>query len=172
MGVRIRDNNKIPEALERIREINAHHVSTGYFGPAFIGKKITNTGKALIQEYGANITVTEKMRNYFLARWDIPLKVGEVLHIPERSFIRTGAKKAEPIVMAKARDFIIAAILGETSAEEMYEKFGEEIKEAIQETAVYWTSPPNSSMTVHIKGFDDPLIASGEMIDAIEVKVR
>lgn len=172
MGVRIRDNNKIPEALERIAEINAHKVSIGYItGPAFVGKQITNKGKALIQEYGAVINVTDKMRGYFLARWGIALKK-DVIVIPERAFIRTGAKKGEPIVFAKAKELIPKAILGEISVEEMYEQLGDEMRDVIQETAAYWSDPANAGLTVMDKGFNDPLIRTGDMIDAIEVIVR
>lgn len=171
MGFRVTDENYIPQFLENAKAISMRRVSIGYFGPAFVGKEITNTGKALVQEYGAVINVTDKMRGYFLARWGIALKK-DVIVIPERAFFRTGAKKGEAIVFAKVKELIVSALLGEISVEDFCLALGDEMKEVIQETAAYWSDPSNAGLTVKEKGFDDPLIRTGDMIDAIEVIVR
>lgn len=35
----------------------------------------------------------------------------------------------------------------------------------------YWNSPPNASSTVAQKGFNDPLIETGQLIDAVTAKI-
>lgn len=172
MAIRIRDNNNIPQALVRIGEINAKKVEVGYFGAHYSGGRITNTGKAAVHEYGCNIAVTPKQRGYLAAALGIYLKASTThIRIPERSFLRAGSQQATPAVMAKAKQFVPLAIEGNVDVELLYQMLGLELRGKIQEYAIDLSSPPNADVTVAQKGSSNPLVDTGSMIGAMEVRV-
>lgn len=172
MAIRIRDKNRVPQALARIGEINAKKVEVGYFGAHYSGGKITNTGLAAVHEYGANIAVTPKQRAYLAAALGVYLKASTThIRIPERSFLRTGSQQAIPTVVAKAKQFVPLAIAGNVDVDLLYEMLGLEMKGEIQEYAIDLSSPPNSSLTIAQKGSSNPLVDTGGMIAAMEVRV-
>lgn len=172
MAIRIKDKNNIPQVLARIGEINTKKVEVGYFGPHYSGGKITNTGLAAVHEYGCDIEVTDKMRGYFVKAFGINLRK-ETTHIriPERSFLREGSEQAIPMVVAKAKEFVPLAIEGMVDVEMLYEMLGDEMRGEIQEFAVDLSSPANSSLTIAQKGSSNPLVDTGGMIAAMEVRV-
>lgn len=173
MGVRINDNNNIPEALRRIDEMNHKKARVGYFGDDYSGGKITTKGIARVQEFGVDIAVTDKMRGYLSAVHDIHLKASTThIHIPERSFLRNGSDHAIDDVIAKAKEFVPQAILGNVDVEMLFEMLGLELKGKIQEYAIELQDPPNAGMTVAIKGSSNPLVNTGNMIQSMEVKVE
>lgn len=173
MAIRINDNNKIPQAIARLGEIDTKHVDVGYFGAHYSGGKITNTGLAAVHEYGANITVTPKQRAYLAAALGVYLKAStKHIRIPERSFLRTGSQQAIPAVMAKAKQFVPLAIAGNVDVDLLYEMLGLEMKGKVQEYAIDLRTPPNSSLTIALKGSSNPLVDTGGMIAAMEVRVR
>lgn len=171
MAVRIRDRNRIPEALANIALLNGHSVKIGYIsGGDYSGGKITHKGKARVHEYGVDIPVTDKMRRFFIAKFNFALKASTThIHIPERSFLRTGSEQATPAVLAKAKELIPLAILGDVDSMELYEALGFEMREEIQDFARALQSPPNAHLTVAQKGFNNPLIETGSMLQAMEV---
>lgn len=174
MGIRIRDNNKIPEILDRIDEINAKKARVGYIsGGDYSGGQITVKGLARVHEYGINIPVTKKMRAFFQYKFGISLKPSTtVIHIPERSFIRAGADKATPAIVQKAKELIPQALLGNVDPMLLYEMLGEELKGEIQEYAIDLSSPANKSLTVQNKGSSNPLVDTGNMIQSMEVIIE
>ena len=51
-------------------------------------------------------------------------------------------------------------------------KTGEEIKGELQDSIIGFSDPPNAPSTIAKKGFDDPLISSGFMLQSINYKVE
>lgn len=77
----IKDDNKIPDLLKQIKGVAGKTVEVGLFGEiAFIGH---------VNEYGAHITVTDKMRKYLAAKGFYLTKQTNTISIPERSWLRS-----------------------------------------------------------------------------------
>lgn len=171
MGVRIRDRNRIPEALANIDRINGRSVKIGYIsGGEYAGGTLTNKGKARVHEYGVDIPVTDKMRNFWVAKFGVGLKASTThIRIPERSFLRNGSEQATPAIMAKAKELVPLAILGNVDVELLYEALGLEMRTEIQKYARALQSPPNAPLTVQQKGSSNPLVETGAMLQAMEV---
>lgn len=173
MGVTINDNNKIPQVLANIAEMNQKKARVGYFGDDYSGGEITTKGIARVHEFGVNILVTDKMRKYLSAALDIHLKSSTThINIPERSFLRNGSLLAKDDVVAKAKDLVPQALLGNVDMELFFEMLGIELRGKIQDYAIELSDPPNHPKTVAEKGSSNPLVDSGNMIEAMEVRVE
>ncbi len=48
---------------------------------------------------------------------------------------------------------------------------GEVIQGQIRQSIVEWKDPPNAQLTVDLKGFNDPLVASGRMLRSVDFQV-
>ena len=72
--------------------------------------------------------------------------------IPERSFLRTGARIAEKDVQKIAEKYFVDALIGDMAAEKFLELLGEELKKVIQENAEDINKPENHPYTVEMKG--------------------
>lgn len=173
MAVRIKDKNNIPKALKNIEMINKRKVSVGYFGDDYDGGKITVKGLARVHEFGCDIAVTPKMRGFFAWKFGINLKASTThIRIPERSFLRSGADEGFIDVYAQCKRIIAKAIIGDIPVNKFYEQLGDVLADAIKVYAYDLQSPENAPLTIHNKGFDDPLVETGTMINSIEVLVR
>ncbi|EPD6208791.1 hypothetical protein ACSCYG_005675, partial [Klebsiella pneumoniae] len=49
---------------------------------------------------------------------------------------------------------------------------GERIKGQIQSSIIAFSEPPNAKSTVDQKGFNDPLIWSGHMLNSVDYEVK
>lgn len=93
---------------------------------------------------------------------------------PARPFMRVGFK--DVLKSKKYQNLFensIERILeGKSTFRQEYTRLGpiavNDMKGVIDE----WTSPPNSPVTVEIKGFNDPLILTGHMRDSVDYKVE
>lgn len=127
---------------------------------------------AAIHEYGCKIPVTPKMRA-FLHYKGIHLKPSTtVIVIPERSFLRAGHDENIDDVMSKADKLIGDIADGTMSADELLETAGILLSSRIKEYATNLSSPPNSGLTVSMKGSANPLFDTGQMIGGITYKVE
>lgn len=166
MGVTIRDNNRIPQAIQAVRKLNNTKIRVGYLKDSELQMI------AAVHEFGARITVTDKMRGY-LASQGMHLK-GSTTHIviPERSFLRTGADLHGNDVVIKADRFIKDVLEGNISPQLFAEMLGLELKGKIQEHAIDLNNPVNHPFTVAQKGSSNPLVDNGGLIGAMEVEVE
>ena len=93
-------------------------------------------------------------------------------HIPARPFLRSthDSKKLE-WVRRMQRDF--GLVLGNRmTGQRMLESVGKLAASDVHQAVIDWDTPPNAPRTVQKKGFDDPLVETGEMAEAIDYKVR
>ena len=150
--------NKFPEMTKQLDLLNGEGVEVGVFNGE-------HKWLAPIHEYGMAIKVTPKMRRYL---WGKGLKVGKVVRIPERSFLRTGYDKNIDDVAKKAGLLLADVAGGKTTARGCYQAVGIALSSKIKDYAVNLNSPPNHPFTVEQKGSSNPLVGkAGDMIDGI-----
>ena len=167
MRVRIKkDKNNIPKALRNIQELNKKDAVIGYH------EKNHTEMVAGVQEFGARVPVTDKMRAY-LASQGLPLMAStKEIVIPERAFIRTGFDRGVDDVVRLVEKRIDEAIAGSLPAKVFLHMIGDEMRDQIRDHADDLRNPANHPFTVEEKGENDPLEDSGHMIDSMEVKVK
>lgn len=61
--------------------------------------------------------------------------------------------------------------MGMTTWEKVNHEMGWKLKETLQNVIEAWNNPPNSPLTVSVKGFNNPLIDTGTMLDTVQAKV-
>lgn len=154
-----------------------------------VGFLTESTAKvAIINEYGAHITVTEKMRKWFMAQGlevkksnpkaDISkyfLKVGKTITIPARAFM----KKTKTTYSKGWSEFLIKLINSQEIAkdpnnlnvEDLLNTLGEKIEGQIRSTIADGGFTPNAPFTISRKGKDTPLQDTGKMMQDIAHEV-
>ena len=94
------------------------------------------------------------------------------IHIPERSFLRSGADRYESdilsLIESRLGNLLENGIDGVAFLEEVGRRYEGKLKQYITQLS----SPPNSSMTTDHKGSSNPLIDTGGLVGAIEFMVK
>lgn len=95
-------------------------------------------------------------------------------YTPPRPFMRVGFKESMNSVVRKNwfRESLERIVRGESTFALEYEYSGRLLVKEMQEVIEAWTTPPNSPVTVEIKGFNDPLILTGHMKDSVDFRVE
>lgn len=91
--------------------------------------------------------------------------------IPPRPFMRVGLKqelKTDTKAFAMMIQSVASGKSGLSAAKTASPAFVAMLKKIMNE----WSSPPNAPRTVAEKGFNNPLIDTGELRDSIQVKVE
>lgn len=163
--IRITDRNRIPAAVRASEELNGKKIRVG----------VLQEGKiqmiAVVQEFGANVPVTPKMRAY-LASQGLFLKATTTqIRIPERSFIRAGWDQNEPDITQKYADLLAQAISNGVSPDALLDALGLESQGALQRFARDLSSPANHPFTVDQKNSSNPLVNTGNLIANIEYDI-
>lgn len=126
-----------------------------------------NQWLAGIHEYGCDIRVTEKMRGY-LASQGLHLKKQTThIHIPERSFLRSGYDQSRGEVAKKAGVLMGEVAAGRLSAGGCVQAVGLELSSKIKDYARDVSDPPNHPFTQEQKGSANPLVDTGGLIAGI-----
>lgn len=163
MGVRVRYDSRgsgFPEMTRRLRAINGTAVEVGVLHGE-------HAWLASIHEYGCDIHVTDKMRKYLASRGLYLKKETTHIHIPERSFLRTGYDTHRDAVMEKAQQMLADVAAGRMSESAFYQAVGMELASKIKDYARDLSSPENHPYTVDEKGSSNPLVDTGDMIGSI-----
>ena len=131
---------------------------------------ITLTENALIQEYGATIFVTDKMRKWF-AQQGCPLRKDKTaIVIPPRPFLRTALKRQKEWVKY-VNEFFDADQSGGMTLKQIAGKVGLLMQKAIQEAILSNIPPENSEFTIMRKGSAGTLRDSGALVESIHSEV-
>ncbi len=132
--------------------------------------KVGPTGEhawiARIHEYGCQIPVTPKMRQYFAAKFGQGLKK-DVISIPERPFLRAGHDQCIEAVLNEAERLLPKVLARTRTAEALAVQVGRALRDGIKQYAYHLSSPANAPITVREKGKNDPLMDTGQMIEGI-----
>lgn len=92
-------------------------------------------------------------------------------NIPPRPFMRVGFKAA---LSKGANDAsfkrIVTAVANGQDVFKALHKEGDSFRQTLRQVMIDWDTPRNSPTTVELKGFDDPLIETSELISNITSK--
>ncbi len=157
--------NKIPKMVENVGGLGGRKVEVG----AFEGDHAWLAG---IHEYGCNIPVTDRMRNYLHSQGLHLKKSTTIIKIPERSFLRSGHDEKADKILKQAERAIGQVAIGKMSVDTLLDLYGEQFATAIKTYMRDLDSPANHPYTVEQKGTDNPLIQTGNLIESISWKKR
>jgi len=201
MSIRIKDDNRIPDMLEILRELQRTEIHIGIFGK--------NDSHLLmianVNEYGATIRPRNAkrlaiplnkqargksprsfddlwplrtndgslylVRNKGSSRLEFMYWLATEVHIPERAFIR-GGFDANVKQFGKMAERLFGTVLtGQNSMAVFWDTLGEYIVGQIRRYMTSLRDPPNSAITAGAKGRSNPLINTGRLRDAITFRV-
>lgn len=145
---------------KRLENINGSAIEVGVL-------KGEHAWLASIHEYGCDIPVTPKMRAYLHSQGLHLNPATTHIHIPERSFLRTGFDANNADVTKKAQTMLADVAGGKMSEEAFYKSVGLELSSKIKDYARDLDSPANHPFTTDRKGSSNPLIDTGDMIGSI-----
>lgn len=163
MGMKVKyetKDNDFPSMIKRLEAIDGIAVEVGVL-------KGEHAWLASIHEYGCDIEVTPKMRKYLASQGLYLSKNTTHIHIPERSFLRTGYDGNREKVMKKARQLLDQVADGKMSARGCMQALGIELSSKIKDYARDLSSPANHPFTTDRKGSSNPLVDTGDMIGGI-----
>lgn len=99
----------------------------------------------------------------------------EGLGPPMRPFIRNGFMEENIKTLSwltpQVKGMISAVALGQMSWNQLYQKLGPIFVEIMKKEIEDWSIPMNAPLTIELKGFNDPLIDTGKMLDSVEYRV-
>ena len=155
---------------DRLKELNGARVRVGIVGESD-SKLLTY---AAVNEYGANIKITPKMRN-FLHWIGIHVK-NETTHIiiPERSYIRAtfDNKKVFDKLKKKIQPLLKSVLNGGNEASDILDFIGLQLTSDVKSTIANMKEPVNHPVTIKRKGKGKGLLVdSGRLTNAISYEV-
>lgn len=122
-------------------------------------------------EFGADITVTPKMRGFFGAIGYHLKASTTTIRIPERSFLRVTMKKNQKKYVDMIKRGLQKVLEGKASTDDIAKLLGQEAQFDVQDTIVEISDPPNSAMTVERKKSSNPLVDTGHLRQSIRFEV-
>lgn len=167
MPVRVRQRttrNRFPSMQRGTEALRGLTVNVGVGGE--------NAWLASIHEYGCVIKVTPKMRAYLHSQGLHLKPTTTEIRIPERSFLRNGYDKNIDDVIDISDATLPDVMIGHLSPEQFGKLIGLQLATSIKEYARDLREPPNSSFTIEQKGSSNPLVDTGNMINAITYWVK
>ncbi|MTI62176.1 MAG: hypothetical protein FH762_19695 [Firmicutes bacterium] len=168
MSVKVKEEfNYVPKIAKAIEYLGSHHLEIGIFGEDDSELLMI----ARVQEYGVEIDVTEKMRNYLHSIGLHLKKDTDKITIPERSFMRAGFDTKKKDFQKKGEYIIKSVISLETTPKAGLDILGNYIAGQIQEYLTKLKSPANHPFTIEQKGSNNPLIDEENLRDKITYKI-
>lgn len=168
MSYKIKDENNIPKYIEILEQLTSNIIEVGIFGES--GSEILMI--ASVQEFGCDIQVTQKMRKYLHAMGLHLKQTTQEIHIPERSFIRSGFDDKESKIRNEANKLLERVLNLELNVNVFFETLGEFIVGQLQEYMTDLKTPPNHPFTIEQKGSSNPLIDTGRLRQSITFRIK
>lgn len=99
---------------------------------------------------------------------------GDTVKYPPRPFIRMGflPRLKTPEYIPIFQQAIKSVLDGQSSFKQAYTRLGPTLVKGLQNEIIAWDTPPNSPQTIAEKGFNDPLINTGKMLESVDFKVE
>ncbi|OAH53086.1 hypothetical protein AWH48_12060 [Domibacillus aminovorans] len=164
----IRTLDELDTLAANLTALNNKKIKVGVFGADDAEMVMI----ARVHEYGAEITVTDKMRGY-LASQGYPLKKETTkIVIPERSYLRSGYDENVDDITDKIKQMMPDVIDGNVDQDVFLNAIGSEFAGLIQKKLNDLREPANSSMTIERKGSSNPLVDTGNLRGSIRHEVQ
>lgn len=162
----IKDENHLPTVMRNIKDFCSKTVEVGVFGD-------DNAEMPMIfhvQEFGAKIKVTPKMRGYLGALGLHLKKDTAVVNVPERSTLRKAFNNAANVDAC----FTVAGNVYDTNKDVMQglDAMGVKMADFVKKNITSNTPPPNHPFTTAQKGGKDKtLINHGVLLNSVRHEV-
>lgn len=127
---------------------------------------------AAIHEYGLDIEVTDKMRNYLHSQGLHLNPNTKYIHIPERAFLRGGFDANHEQILDDSDNMVSLVLGGVLDPDDLFEHIGNSLKFAIREYATELDTPPNHPFTIKRKDSSQPLIDTGTMLKSLKYEIE
>lgn len=125
-----------------------------------------------IHEYGCTIIVTPAMRAWLHAHGLHLKPTTTTIVIPERSFLRTGFDTYHEDVVKQAEKALSKSLI-DGDIEKVLDAIGLLLRDKIVDYAIDLKTPPKHPFSLQMNpGKTNPLIISGDMVDAISYEVK
>lgn len=93
-------------------------------------------------------------------------------NIPPRPYMRVGLRDALKKGENKQQfDMMVKAVMDGRSVMQAYRTSTDAFENTLRKVMLDWDSPANAALTVALKGFNDPLVETGELIANVNFKV-
>lgn len=161
------DETRVPEFLKMLDDLTRTHLEIGIFGEDDSDILMI----ANVNEFGCQIQVTDKMRNYLHAIGLHLKNSTKTINIPERSFLRNSYDQEKNNIISKTEPLLRQVIALELPVNVFFDTLGEYIVGQVQDYLTRIRSPKNHPFTVQQKGSSNPLIDAGRLRDSITYKV-
>lgn len=167
MQAKITRDKHLKEVIKQLDNVNTKTLRVGIFPESGDLEMI-----ARVQEFGATIRVTPKMRAYLHRRGLHLRATTDTITIPERSFIRGGFRVNKNKFVRHYKEMFTKSLEERVNVEVVTNRMGSELAGDIQDYAVDLRKPENHPFTIAQKGSSNPLVDTGRMIGAITHKVE
>ncbi len=168
-----KDTDNTKKLLKEIDYLTHHSIAIGIFGK----EDSTILMIAGVNEFGTTIQVTEKMRNFFMAKFiageiSSPLSKNTTqIVIPERPFIRGSFDKNKNDYEKFIEQQLDKVLQLEITAKTCLELIGQYITGDIKKYIRDLQNPANAPMTVEMKGSSSPLVDTGRLLDSVTYEI-
>lgn len=158
------------EIVRDVKQLKNKAVNAGLFGQG--NPDVNLAYRGAIQEYGVEINVTEKMRNY-LKTIGLFLKAETTkITIPPRPFTRQAFDKNIQKMSNNIQRWFTLMIENKISSRKFLELIGVMNQGYIRQSIVQGKWKENHPITIQQKGSSRPLISSGEMMQGVTYKIE
>lgn len=102
------------------------------------------------------------------------MEEGDPVRYPPRPFIRAGflPRLKTPEYIPIFQQAIKSVLDGQSTFRQAYAQLGPIMVRGLQNEIIGWDTPPNSPQTIEAKGFNDPLINTGKMLESVDFKIE
>lgn len=127
-------------------------LSIGFFPEYSYGAENDNLPVATVAQWNEEGTSTNPVRPFMRVGFALPLEKGKY----DKLFLQSISRILE----------------GKSNFSQEYKILGPVFVKDMKKSIVDWSTPPNSPRTVEEKGFNDPLIDSGKMLESVDYKIE
>lgn len=159
--------------FNQVKELTSIEVEVGYTQSSGAGGGIGLADLAIIQEFGARIPVTKKMRGY-LASQGLFLKAStQFIVIPPRPAIRDSFDNNVSEIADFGEELLVKFIDRKIDANTAYEVWGDFYNDIFKQGVITRSLEldENHPFTINQKGSETPLIDNGRLIGGSDVMV-
>jgi len=166
--IKIKDvRDDLDDLYDKIKELKKIEIRVGIFNEDSSELLMI----ARVQEFGASIKVTEKMRGYLRSQGLFLRSDTQYIEIPERSYIRSTAIEKEKQIRAKVTKLLEKYLTTNMKLKEFTFEFGNYLVDLVQKQMKDLKEPKLHPFTIQQKGHNDPLIDSGNLLNGVTYKV-